>query len=168
MKLAALLGIMALLAVACGSDDSSKKSSTTDWANGVCSAITSYRQSLTDAADSFRTNASKNGLQDATEQVQKATDGFVESMKSLGKPDTDAGKEAKETLSTLSQQLNSGLDTVKSAEGTGVVQGLATVTGAFATAQTQVKSAFDRLEGLDAQGELSDAFDQASACASLR
>jgi hypothetical protein len=48
------------------------------------------------------------------------------------------------------------------------VQSLSTVTTAVATAQTQIKTAFNELKGLDAQGELSDAFKQASSCDSLR
>ena len=48
------------------------------------------------------------------------------------------------------------------------MQSLSTVTTALATAQTQIKTAFNELQGLDAKGELSDAFKQASACDSLR
>jgi hypothetical protein len=166
--LAALIGILALLAAGCGSDKSSNSSSTTDWANGVCSAITTYRQSVTDAVDSLKGNVSQAGFKDATNQVQKATNTFVDTTKSLGKPDTDAGKQAKTTLETLSTQLQSELDTVKNAGNTGLVQSLSTVTTALATAQTQISTAFDQLKGLDAQGELSNAFKQASACDSLR
>ena len=100
--------------------------------------------------------------------MQKATDTFVDKVKSLGKPDTNAGEQAKTTLDTLSGQLQTGLDTVKDAGDQGLVQSLSTVTTALATAQTQIKTAFDQLKGLDAQGELSDAFKQASACDSLR
>jgi CHASE3 domain sensor protein len=168
VKIAVLVGLVALVAVACGSDKSSQSSSTTDWANGVCSAVTTYRQSLTDATDSLKGNVSQAGFQDLAKQVQKATDSFVKKIKSLGKPDTDAGKQAKATLDTLGIQLNSNLDTVKAVDGTSLVQGLSTVTSALATTQTQMKSAFDQLQDLDAQGELSDAFKQASACDSLR
>jgi hypothetical protein len=166
---AALVGVLAVLAAGCGSDKSSSKdSSTTDWANGVCSAITNYRDSLTDAANAFKGNVSKQGVDDALQAVQKATDSFVEEAKSLGKPNTDAGTQAKETLDTLSNQLNTDLDTVKGASGGGLVQSLSTVTGALSSAQSQVKTAFDQFQGLDVKGELSDAFKQASACQSLR
>src|SRR6478735_1935022 len=125
----ALVGVivLAFLAAGCGSDKSSESNSTTDWANSLCSAVTTYRQSVTDAADSLKSNVSQAGFKDATNQVQKATDTFVDTVKSLS-----------------------------------------TVTTALATAQTQIKTAFDQLKGLDAQGELSDAFKQASACDSLR
>jgi hypothetical protein len=163
-----MVGVLALLAAGCGSDKSSESSSTTDWANGVCSAVTTYRQSVTDAADSLKNNVSQAGFKDATTQVQKATDTFVEKIKDLGKPDTNAGEQARTTVDTLSSQLQTGLDTVKNAGDQGLVQSLSTVTTALATAQTQIKTAFNELQGLDAQGELSDAFKQASACDSLR
>ena len=160
--------VLAFLAAGCGSDKSSESNPTTDWANGVCGAVTTYRQSVTDAADSLKSNVSQAGFKDATNQVQKATDTFVDKIKSLGKPETNAGEQAKTTLDTLSGQLQTGLDTVKNAGDQGLVQSLSTVTTALATAQTQIKTAFDQLKGLDAQGELSDAFKQASACDSLR
>ena len=168
MKALALVGLVALLGAACGSDKSSHSDSTTDWANGFCSAVTDYRQSLTHAVNSLRDNVSQPGFQDAAKEVQKATDSFVKATRSLGAPNTDAGKQAKTTLDTLSSELNSDLGTVKAAGGAGLVQGLSTVTSALALVQTQVKSAFNQLKALDARGELSDAFNQASACASLR
>jgi hypothetical protein len=166
----ALVGVivLAFLAAGCGSDKSSESNSTTDWANSLCSAVTTYRQSVTDAADSLKSNVSQAGFKDATNQVQKATDTFVDTVKSLGKPDTKAGEQAKTTVETLSGQLQTGLDTVKNAGDQGLVQSLSTVTTALATAQAQIKTAFDQLKGLDAQGELSDAFKHASACDSLR
>jgi hypothetical protein len=166
--IAVLIGAVALLAAGCGSDKSSESNSTTDWANGFCSAVTTYRQSVTEAADSLKDNVSQSGFTDATNEVQKATDTFVDTIKGLGKPDTDAGGQAKTTVDTLSGQLQSDLDTVKNASDQGLVQSLSVVTTALATAQTQITTAFNDLKGLDAQGELSDAFKQASSCDSLR
>jgi hypothetical protein len=168
VRLAVLLATVALAAAACGSDKSSSDSSATDWADGVCSAFTTYTQSVTDAANSLKGNVSKDGIKAATDQIQTATDSFQSDVKGLGKPKTDAGDQAKTTLDTLSNQLNSDLDTVKSAEGQGFLQGLSTATAALAMAQTQLKTAFDQLKGLDARGELSDAFNSASSCSSLR
>jgi hypothetical protein len=168
VKLAVLLVVVALAAVACGSDKSSSSSSATDWANGVCSAVTTYTKSLTDAAQTFKGDVSKSGFQTATKQIQKATDTFTSTVKDLGKPGTNAGDQAKTTVDTLSSQLNSDLDTFKSAGGNGLLQGLSSATGALATAQSQLTTAFNELKSLDAKGELSDAFKQASSCASLR
>jgi hypothetical protein len=171
MRLATLLTVVALAATACGSDKSSSSSSDTsaaDWANGVCTAVTTYTQSVTDAATSLKGNVSKDGIDEATKQIQSATETFEDDVKGLGKPETNAGDQAKTTLDTLSDQLSTDLDKAKSATDQGFVQGLSTVTAALATAQTQLKTAFDQLQSLDAKGELSDAFNSATSCASLR
>lgn len=168
MKTAALLAAVVLLAVGCGSDKSSQEDSTTAWANGLCSAVTTFRDSVQSTANSFSDNVSQAGFKDAEQQVKDATDTFTTEVKKLGKPKTDAGDQAKETVDTLAAQLRTDLETVENASGSGLVQTLSVVTTALTTAQTQVKTAFDQLKTLDAQGELSDAFKQASACDSLR
>ncbi len=167
MKVAATLAVVALLAAACGSDSSSE-SATTKWANGVCGAITTYRDSLKKTADSFRDNVTPAGFDAAKNEVKSATDDFVDQTKKLGKPDTDAGQEAKQTLETLVSQLRADLETVEQASQAGLVQTLSAVGTAVTTAQTQVKTAVDKLETLDPKGELNDSFKQASACDSLR
>ena len=160
----------ALLAAGCGSSKSAQTtttSSTVDWANGVCSAVTTYKNSLTSTATTLVGNPSKSGLQDAVDQAKSATDTFISTTKNLGKPDTNAGQQAKSTLDTLSSQLDANVTTIQSATGSGLLAGISKATGALATAQTQITTAFDQLKGLDAKGELGDAFSQASSCSSL-
>ncbi len=168
--LAVAVVLAALLAAGCGSGKSNEtttSASAADWANGLCSAVTTYQASLTDAAKSLTGNLTKTGLQDAVDQAQAATDTFVSTTKSLGKPNTTSGSKAKETLDTLATQLDEDVSKLKSASDSGVLAGISTATGALATAQTQITTAFHTLEGLDVQGELGDAFSQASSCSSL-
>jgi hypothetical protein len=172
---ARVLGSAAVLAIAlpaagCGSNksaDTTTTSATVDWANGLCSAVSTYQASLTDAAKSLTGNLSKSGLQDAANQAKSATDTFVSTTKGLGKPDTDSGKEAKTTLDTLSSQLDTDATTIKSALSSGLLAGVSTISATLVTAQKQITTAFDQLKGLDPKGELGDAFSQASSCSSL-
>ncbi len=167
---AAVVLAAALLAAGCGSSKSNETTTSAtavDWANGVCGAVVTYRTSLTDAAKSLSGNLTKSGLQDAADQVQTATDTFVSDAKSLGKPDTASGQEAKQTVDTLASQLDQDVSKIKSATDSGVVAGLSTITATLATAQNQMTTAFDKLKALDVQGELGDAFSQASSCSSL-
>jgi hypothetical protein len=164
--LSVLLAAVVLAATACGSKDSAP-STTADWAGGVCSAITTYKTALTDTATSVKSNPSKSGLQDAANAAKSATDTFVSDVKGLGKPDTTAGQQAKDTIDTLSTNLNKDISTIEDAAGTGGLQSISVIAGALATAQTQLKSAVSTLKGLDTQGELSSAFKQAPSCASL-
>lgn len=162
-----ILAGVVLAAAGCGSGSKGAQSLTpSDWANGMCSAITTYRGSLTDATKSVRSNPSKAGLQDAADAINSATDTFVSDVKALGKPNTTAGEQAKTTVDTLSTNLGTDTTTIQDAAGTGV-QRISAVTGALATAQTQVTTALTSLQGVDAKGELSDAFAQAPACASM-
>jgi hypothetical protein len=166
----AVVVALTVFAAGCGSNksaDTTTTSSTVNWANGLCSAVSTYQASLTSAAKSLTGNLSKSGLQSAVDQAKTATDTFVTTTKSLGKPDTNAGKQAKSTLDTLSSQLNEDANTIKSASGSGLLTGISTASAALVTAQQQITTAFDQLKGLDAKGELGDAFSQASACSSL-
>ena len=90
---AAVVVALTILAAGCGSNksaDTTTTSSTVDWANGLCSALSTYQASLTSAAKSVTGNLSKSGLQDAVDQAKTATDTFVTTTKNLGKPDTDS------------------------------------------------------------------------------
>jgi hypothetical protein len=167
---AAAVMAVALLAAGCGSNksaDTTTTSATVDWANGLCGAVSTYQASLTDAAKSLTGNLSKSGLAKAADQAKSATDTFVSTVKGLGQPDTNSGKEAKATVDTLSSQLDTDVSTIKSATSSSLLTGVSTITATLATAQKQITTAFDQLKGLDAKGELGDAFSQASSCSSL-
>jgi hypothetical protein len=168
--LVAGLAATALLAAGCGSKSSTTTettSSTVTWANGVCGAASTYEASLKSTAKSVPSDLSKSGLQNAANQVKTATDTFVSTTKALGKPDTTAGQQAKQTLGTLGTELNNDVNTIEDAASGGVIAGIPAITSALATAQTQISTAFTQLKGLDAKGELSDAFSQASSCSSF-
>lgn len=166
----AVLAATALLAAGCGSSKNAATTttmSTVDWMNGVCSAASMYRTSVTDAAKSFTSNPSKAGLQDAADKVKSATDTFVSTTKGLGKPNTSSGQQAKATLDTLTTGLNTDASTIEDAAGKGVIAGLPVITATLTTAKSQVTTAFNELKGLDPKGELGNAFSQAASCTAL-
>jgi hypothetical protein len=166
--LSVILACAAFAVAGCGSSSKSAQTMTTaDWADGVCSAVTTYRGSLTDAVNSVKSNPSKAGLQDAADATKSATDTFVSDVKGLGKPNTNAGQQAKDTIDTLSNSLGEDVSAIQDAAGTGGLQGVSVVTGTLATAKTQVTTAVKSLEGLDAKGELTNAFSKAPSCASM-
>ena len=163
-----VLAVAALAGTACGSSDKSAQPITVaDWAGGVCSAITTYKTSLTDAATSVKSSLSKTGLQDAADAAKTATDTFVADVKGLGKPVTTSGQLAKDTVDTLSTQVKEDAAAIEAAAQKGGLQAVSDITGSLATAQTQLKASFTTLKGLDAKGELSDAFATAPTCAPL-
>ena len=64
---------MAFLAAGCGSSGSGSTTTTTSasatetWASGVCSSITTWQAATKSAADSVKSDPTKNGLQTAAE-----------------------------------------------------------------------------------------------------
>ena len=90
----------------------------------------------------------------------------------MGKPDTPAGQQAKDSLDQLSTSLQKDVttieNTVQGASGaSGVRTAVRTVTGTLVTMRTEVKTTFASLQGLGAKGELKSAFASSSACNTL-
>ena len=171
LSLAALLAV-GVLAAGCGSDEP-EASSATDWADGVCTAINTWADSIKSAADPIKSgDISEDSLESAADDVKSATDTLESDLEGLGKPDTEAGQQAKDSLDQLSSDLSTETDTIESAveDVSGVsdiAAAAATVGTSLATMQTQIKSAYTSLTQLDAKGELQTAFQEASSCQQL-
>ena len=176
--IAALASVLALgLAAGCGGDDdgggSSDASATDDWANDVCSAVTDWTTAMTSVGSSLQGgDVSKDSLDEALDNVRDATDQFAGDIRGLGRPDTEAGEEAKQTLDGLADDLEKGRDEIDDAvQGADTAQELVaafpTVTQTLTTMSNDVASAFSSLQQLDAGGELEDAFSQAQSCDEL-
>jgi hypothetical protein len=171
--------VVLLLAAGCGS---SKKTSTTTttttaaatdtWATGVCTAITTWKKSLTTAVDSVKNAPSKASVTSAANDVSSATDTLAADLKGLGRPDTPAGQKAQDALSQLSTSLSKDVQTIKTkvqgASGlTGLLAAVPAVTKTLTAMGTDVTSTMSEIENLDARGELKDAFQKSPACSSL-
>jgi hypothetical protein len=147
--------------------------STAEWADGVCTAITTWTSSITAAGDSLKGgNISEDSLQSAADDVTSATETLKSDLDDLGKPDTEVGQEAKDSLDQLSSDLKTGTDSIETAVDdasgvNGVVSAVATVSTTLATMGDQVSSTVTSLEQLDPKGELQTAFEQSSACQQL-
>jgi ABC-type glycerol-3-phosphate transport system substrate-binding protein len=94
------VGVTAVaLAAGCGGDDDSGSSATTDWANGVCEAISTWGDSVESTGESLRSGATNaDDLREAVDEFEQATQTFVDDLRKLGKPDTEAGDKAQEEI----------------------------------------------------------------------
>jgi hypothetical protein len=168
---AAAIAGAAALAAGCGSGGSkSETTSTETWASGVCSAVTDYQNAITSATSSLKGgNLSQATIEKAVKSMKGATDDFAQALKGLGKPDTQAAATAKQTLDTLSSQLQADAQSVDKATSgdAALMTSIATVGTTLATAKTQVSAAFSQLKTADAKGELTDAFKKAPSCDSF-
>jgi hypothetical protein len=179
MKL--LLGLasflaLAVLAAGCGGGGSSSSDSTKppeEWADGVCSAINTWTDSLQSAAKSVTGgNLSENSLKQAASDLEDSTAQLKDDLDGLGKPDLASGDKAKQSVDTLSSNISNGVDKINGAikdaqNGGGIVNAVTTVTSTIQTMGTQVQTTFNNLKSLDPAGELKSAFENASSCKSL-
>ncbi len=171
---AALLPVLAAVVLAAGCGGSKKPDTTTEWANGLCTAVTTWKSSVTAAAEPLKNgNLSKSSIQNAGNELQDATNTFVSTVKKLGKPDTQAGAQAQQSANQLSDEIHAGTQKISAAAKgvSGVSDALSAVsvaTSTLATMSSEISSTFTTLQGLDPKGELKTAFDQADACKTLR
>lgn len=166
--------VLVFLAAGCGGGGggSSNTESAQDWADGVCSAINTWTDSLRSASASVSGgNLSENSLTQSATDLKDATAQLKDDLSGLGKPDISSGDQAKETIDTLSGNIQDGVDkingAIKDAQSGGLVNALTTVTSTISTMGTQVQSTFSDLANLDPKGELESAFKNASSCKSL-
>jgi hypothetical protein len=161
----------AVLAAGCGK---SKPPSSTEWANGLCSAVTTWRSSVGTAVDSVtKGNLSQENVQSAADDVKNATSKLADDVKALGKPDTDTGDQAKKSVDDLTNELDTEVQTIEDAVGnvsgtSGALSAVSVVSSTFLTMKTQLTTTFKQLKQLDPKGELADAFKSAEACAPYR
>jgi ABC-type transporter Mla subunit MlaD len=178
--LAVLILSAAILAGCGGGSDSSSGASGTessataadDWANSVCEAFVAWNNSITDAGQGIRDNPSEEGIKTAGEQIQTATQTLADDLRGLGRPDTESGQEAKDTVDQLAtnldtslQKINEAMDNASSA--TGAVTAASTIGTSLVEMADQVSTAFQQLREIDAQGELQSSFEQGDSCAGL-
>ena len=179
MKLAlAPLALAVVLVAGCGGGGSSSSSSSPspqDWANGLCSAITTWSNSVKTAGESLKSGSlTEADLKNSTSEIKSATNQFAEDLKGLGKPNTDAGQQAKDAIDKLSTEINDDVDTLSSAvddaagNGTkGAVTAASSIATSLSTMSTQIAAAASKLQQADAKGEIEQGFRDAPACKKL-
>jgi len=117
-------------------------------------------------------NLSKDSVENAFDDFKSATKTFTDDVKGLGKPPTDAGDQAKQSVDNLSSQVDDQVQKVQDAVdntsgASGIVNLITVATSALSTISTDVQSTFNDLKSLQPGGELQTAFQQAENCKSL-
>lgn len=161
-----------VLAAGCGGDGGGGGgASATDWANDLCTAITDWTKSVQATSDSLRSGTlSEDSLKDAANDFKSATEEFVDDMRGLGTPDTEAGEQAKEEVDQLADSVDENVSKIEDAvdgDGGSLGETVSAVTQALAAMGQDLASTFTSLEQLDAGSELEDAFRDAESCDEL-
>ena len=190
--LTACVASFALVAAGCGGDDepstqttagasssgsssgSSSESSAEEWAGDLCSALTTWTNSLEEAVKPLAdlSSLSEESLQQAADDAKTATATLAGSLKSLERPDTDSGDQVASSVENLATELETGANVIENAVA--AVSSAADLPSAVETITTtvtgmghEVDTAVQSIEDADATGELTIAFDDADACGDL-
>jgi hypothetical protein len=157
-----------------GGETTTGAASAVQWAGGVCSAVTDWKNTVLDVGTSLKGKPlTSSSLHDAGDQIRDATTTLADTVKGLGTPDTGAGAEARKSIDKLATQLDSGAkaiqDAISGASGvSGVLTATSTVSSTLVTMGSEVSATATELQQLDVQGELGKAFDEADSCKALR
>jgi hypothetical protein len=177
LAICAAIAVVSCAAGCGGSSTSSQgKTEAEKWADDVCSSVSTWRDTVSQAKSTLRHPAdlSVSTFEDTVRGVVEATRTLVNEMGDLGPPDTSAGKQAADQLSTLSKELEQEMAVVKktiqsdAASPSEMLASLSTITGALATMSTDISKTVDDLGSLDGAAELRDAFDSSASCQKLR
>jgi hypothetical protein len=174
--LAAIVGATTLLAVSgAPAGAASSKPTAKEWAGSVCTAFVTFGDSVQKTLEGLKSAGSvedaatsaKQGIQDATQQLQSSLD-------AAGKPPTSNGSKAQSTIQNLGKQLSADADAIQQAL-TPAPSSPGDVASAFATigsevqhAVSQTKSAVSTLSGLKGNSALRKGFQSAPSCQQLK
>lgn len=171
---AAAVVALALIAAGCGGDESPSASATEEWADDFCTAITTWTDSLQSVTDRFSSASalSRDGLQDAANDLQGSTETLVDDLRGLGRPETESGDAVRSSVDELTTTLESEVANIESAaEGasglTEIPSAVSSITTSLSAMATAFASTLDTIESADAQGELRTALEDSPACADL-
>jgi len=169
---------VALVAAGCGGSSNSGTistaagaTSTVQWASGVCTAFSTWKQSLATITAGLKTNHTSTDLTNASVNVKNAAKGLESTLKTLGKPGTAAAQQAKTELNTLETSLSQTKASVqktlqtKPSNTTEALADVSTVTAELSKVAQDFSNFVASVEKADPKSELSEAFKQAPSCA---
>jgi hypothetical protein len=153
----------------------SSSTSAKQWANGVCSAVQTFGDSVQSTLSGLK-NASS--LEDASGKVTSGLDDAAqtldESLQDLGKPPTPDADQAQKAVQNLSKQLKNDVTTVEGllspspSSPQEIASTFSQIGSQVQKAVGQVQSTATTLQGLKSNGSLQKAFQNAPACKQLK
>jgi hypothetical protein len=145
------------------------------WANGVCSAVQDWINSVESTLKGLKNAGSLDAAsQDAINGLDTATSQLEDSLKQLGKPSTSNGAKAQSAIQDLSTELSNLVDGVKQelanppSDPVGIASTFAQIGSDAHKATSEIKSTATTRKGLASSGQLKKAFQNASSCQSLK
>jgi methyl-accepting chemotaxis protein len=168
---------LALVPAGCGGDDDAStttESSAEEWADNLCSALTTWRDDLETAADSFTdlSSLSEDSIREAVDDAKTATETLADSMRDLGRPDTSSGDQVETAVDDLATELENGAQELDDAVAdvssiTDIPGAVGPITSTLTELTADVGNALQTIGDADAGDELETAFEDAGSCDEL-
>jgi hypothetical protein len=168
------------LSAGCGSSGSSEGTLQTTtitpasaFADGLCSAASTYKQSVKSATSSLKGGKpTKGDVQSAVDDLTTATQKLTSDLKALGAPNTSDGQKAKQAVSGLATELQNDMQAIRASllaisSAADIPSVAATVSTTLQAAQNEIAAAVVQLQALDPKSQLQQAFQSSGACKSL-
>jgi chromosome segregation ATPase len=172
--LVAFVLALSVVAAGCGGSKSSETTPTEKWASGLCTSVNTWKSSITSTVSSVRqSGVSRDSLQKGVDQAKTATNKLTDDLRGLGRPNTEAGKEAQSQVDQFANELDDNIkkveDAVGNTSGTQSALSALSVIGSTVSAMSQqLKSTITSLEGLgQGRKEIQQAFQTVPACKDL-
>jgi hypothetical protein len=156
-------------------DSGAQVSPAEDWASDVCTAVGTWKDAVDEASKklSDSEDLSADEIRSAVTSVDDATQTLVSDLEGIGAPDTEAGAEAQQQVTDLSNKLSAHATVIEDAVNGGsdsagsLLASISAVTGALSTMLSDTETAVDSIKKLDGADELNDAFENAESCQNL-
>jgi methyl-accepting chemotaxis protein len=171
-RLVAVVGAIALAVAAagCGSSNDTQ-SQTEDWADGMCSALVDWQNSVAAAGEKVsKGDLSKSTLTDAANGVSDANKQLRDDLDSLGKPPTETADKAKADLQQLTDDLKTNIDKIREAlgnAGNDVSAAITAVAGSVQAMSQDLQNTTTQLKALEDDDTWSKAFKSSDSCQKL-
>jgi hypothetical protein len=166
---------LTLLASGCGGDDeSTSETGTAAWAADFCTAVTTWTDEVQRIGDDIDDPSalSADAIEQAADDLNAATEEFVDDLRALGPPETESGQEVEDSLEALADTLDTERTDIQ--EAVDDVSGLSDIPAAisaFGTSLAAMGDAFGNalqaVEAADAGGELEQTLEDTEECDEL-
>jgi hypothetical protein len=161
-------------------EDEDPPISTAEWADSVCTSLSTWRSSITSLADVGGGTLTPESLREKLDEADQATSQLTSELRDLGPPDLEAGDQLEQELDSVSNDLATSFDTLKQGAERAAdadspdtfLEALAALAPQFQALLDAITAAVDTLQNAnvaeEAEAELEQAFTGATSCQELR
>ena len=142
------------------------------YADGICGALATWKDSLTSVATQLKGgNFKKGALQSAADTVSSANKKLADDVEALGTPQV-GGAQAKTAMTNLSKQLRTSADQIQSAakgvtNTQSALAAVSTASAALLQMSTDISTAITQLQNANVAQGWKQAFANSASCKSL-